>query len=63
MINGLCKEFSKRTETEQKEALYSLLLSDVLNTDFTGGRLNGKSIQVAVCATPGTTMYFLQVLQ
>ena len=58
MINGLCKEFSKKTETEQKEAFSSLLLSPVLNTDFTGGRLNGKSIQVAVCATPDTTMYF-----
>lgn len=58
MINGLCKEFSKKTQTEQKEAFYSLLLSPVLNTDFTGGRLNGKTIQVAVCATPDTTMYF-----
>lgn len=58
MINGLCKEFSKKTQTEQKEAFSSLLLSPVLNTDFTGGRLNGKTIQVAVCATPDTTMYF-----
>lgn len=58
MINGLCKEFSKKTQTEQKEAFSSLLLSPVLNTDFTGARLNGKNIQVAVCATPDTTMYF-----
>ena len=58
MINGLCKEFSKKTQTEQKEAFSSLLLSPVLNTDFTGGRVNGKTIQVAVCATPDTTMYF-----
>ena len=58
MINGLCKEFSKKTEAEQKEAFSSLLLSPVLNTDFTGGRLNGKSVQVAVCATPDKTMYF-----
>lgn len=58
MINGLCKEFSKKTETEQKEAFHSLLISPVLNTDFTGARLNGKGVQVAVCATPSTTMYF-----
>ena len=58
MINGLCKEFSKKTEAEQKKVFSSLLLSPVLNTDFTGGRLNGKGIQVAVCATPDTTMYF-----
>ena len=58
MINGLCKEFSKKTEAEQREAFSNLLLSPVLNTDFTGGRLNGKSVQVAVCATPDKTMYF-----
>ncbi|HBC31320.1 MAG TPA: transposase [Clostridiales bacterium] len=58
MINGLCKEFSKKTETEQKEAFSGLLLSPVLNTDFTNSRLNGKNVQVAVCATPDTTMYF-----
>ena len=58
MINGLCKEFSKKTETEQREAFSSLLLSPVLNTDFTGGRLNGKGVQVAICATPDKTMYF-----
>ena len=58
MINGLCKEFSKKTQAEQKEAFSSLLLSPVLNTDFTAARLNGKNIQVAVCANPSTTMYF-----
>lgn len=58
MINGLCKEFSKKTEVEQKKVFSDLLLSPVLNTDFTGSRLNGKNVQVAVCATPKATMYF-----
>jgi len=58
MINGLSKEFSKKTEAEQKEVFSDLLLSPVLNTDFTGCRLNGKKVQVAVCATPKLTMYF-----
>ena len=58
MINGLCKEFSKKTEAEQKQVFSDLLLSPVLNTDFTGCRLNGKNVQVAVCASPDTTMYF-----
>ena len=58
MINGLCKEFSKKTEAEQKEVFSDLLLSPVLNTDFTSSRLSGKNVQVAVCATPKTTMYF-----
>ena len=58
MINGLSKEFSKKTETEQREVFSDLLRSPVLNTDFTGCRLNGKNVQVAVCATPKLTMYF-----
>ena len=58
MINGLSKEFSKKTEAEQKKVFSDLLLSPVLNTDFTGSRLNGKKVQVAVCATPKLTMYF-----
>lgn len=58
MINGLCEEFSKKTETEQKQSFSKLLLSPVMNTDFTNGRLNGKSVQVAICATPDIAMYF-----
>ena len=57
MINGLSKEFSKKTIAEQKEAFSDLLLSPVLNTDFTGCRLNGTNVQVAVCASPDTVMY------
>ena len=58
MISGLSKEFSKKTEVEQKEAFSGLLLSPVLNTDFTSSRLNGENVQVAVCATPNIAMYF-----
>ena len=58
MINGLSREFSKKTEAEQKKIFSDLLLSPVLNTDFTGSKLNGENVQVAVCATPKLTMYF-----
>lgn len=58
MINGLSKEFSKRTEAEQKKSFSDLLLSPVMNTDFTNGKLNGKNVQVAICATPDIAMYF-----
>ena len=58
MINGLCEAFSKKTETEQKKSFSNLQLSPVMNTDFTNGRLNGKSVQVAICATPDIAMYF-----
>lgn len=40
MINGLSEEFSKKTEAEQKQSFSNLLLSPVMNTDFTNGRLN-----------------------
>lgn len=58
MVNGLCETFSKKTETEQKKSFSDLLLSPVMNTDFTNGRLNGKSVQIAICATPEIAMYF-----
>ena len=58
MINGLSKEFSNKTEAEQKKAFADLLLSTVLNADFTNARVYGKSAQVFICATPEITMYF-----
>jgi hypothetical protein len=58
MINGLSKEFSLKTESEQKKAFADLLLSPVMNTDLTTVRVNGKNKNVAVCATPTTVMYF-----
>lgn len=57
-INGLCKEFSKKTEVEQKDAFTKMLGSPVINTDFTNARIDGKSAQVLVCATPETVLYF-----
>jgi hypothetical protein len=58
MICGLSKEFSLKTDVEQKKAFSDLLLSPVMNVDFTSVRVNGESMNVAVCATPTTTMYF-----
>jgi hypothetical protein len=58
MINGLSKEFSEKTEAEQKKAFVDLQLSPVMNTDFTNARVNGKSIQIAVCCASGITLYF-----
>lgn len=58
MINGLSKEFSTKTEAEQKKAFADLLLSPVMNADFTNARVDGKSAQVVICTTPDVTMYF-----
>lgn len=57
MINGLTKEFSAKTVKEQKQAFSDLLLSPVMNTDFTNARVDGKSAQVAICTTPEVTLY------
>lgn len=57
MISGLGKEFSKKTEAEREEIFSDLLLVPVMNTDFTNGRLNGKQVQVNICAVPGKALY------
>ena len=57
----LCKlaiEFSDKTGQEQEEAIRELLLSAVMNVDFTGAKVNGKRMNVLVCAAGGTTKYF-----
>ncbi len=58
MINSLSKEFSVRTEADRKKAFADMLLSPVVNSDFTNARVNGQSAQVAICCTPGITLYF-----
>jgi len=57
-INGLSKKFSEKTEAEQRTLFSDMLLCPVMNTDFTCARLNGKNVQVLVCATPERAMYF-----
>lgn len=52
MINGLCAEFSAKTEYEKKEILKRLMTSPVMNVDFTNASVNGKSAQVLVLASP-----------
>ncbi|MDR1061571.1 MAG: transposase, partial [Clostridiales bacterium] len=57
MINRLSKKFSQKTAADQKRAFADLLLSPVMNVDFTSARVNGKNMNVFVCATPSTVMY------
>ena len=58
MVNGLTQEFSENTEAEQKKAYADILLSPVMNADFTTVKVNGLNKQVLVCATPLITLYF-----
>ena len=57
MINGLSKEFSQKTEAEQKKAFADILLSPVVNVDFTSARVNGENKQIVICATPDAALY------
>lgn len=57
-LSKLAKEFSDKSEQEQEEAIRALLLSPVMNVDFTGSKVNGKRMNVLVCAAGGTTKYF-----
>jgi len=57
MICGLSKEFSIKTQAEQKEAIDHLLSAPFMCTDFTGARVNGKGAQVIVCANPDTVKF------
>jgi len=60
MINKLCREFSSKTQAEQKKIFADLLSSPVMNTDCTNARVNGESAYVYVCATPDeqNVLYF-----
>ena len=58
MINGLSKEFSKKSEMEQKKAFADILLSPVMCTDFTYARVGGQKKNVMVCAAPSVVIYF-----
>ena len=60
MINGLSGEFSRKTEAEQKKAFADILLAPVMNIDFTTARVDGRNVNVAVCATPDNVLYFAE---
>ena len=58
LINGLAKEFSKKSQREQSEINAKLICADVMGVDFTGAKVNGKQAQVLVCANEDVHMFF-----
>ena len=58
MVCGLSKEFSTKSKAEQSEAFLNLVAAPVLHIDFTTAKVNGKNINVAVCATPQEAGYY-----
>jgi hypothetical protein len=58
MVCGLSREFSGKSKAEQAEAFSNLVVAPVLHVDFTTAKVNGKNVNVAVCATPQNAAYF-----
>jgi hypothetical protein len=59
MISHLSKEFAGKSQKELKAAFADLLLVPVMHTDFTATRLDGKHVQILICAEPdGKALYF-----
>lgn len=58
MINGLSREFAEKSVAEQKKVFSDLVGAPVLNEDFTTARVNGKNVNVFICATPHEAGYY-----
>ena len=58
MINGLAEEFTKKTLNEQTAIFSELLGADILGVDFTTAKVNGKQVQVLVCAGGDSHMFY-----
>ena len=54
MINGLCKEFSKKTDAEKSEIAGRMMQSPVMNADFTNANINGKKCRQTIRFAKGT---------
>jgi len=58
MMNGLARTFARQTADMQKKAFADMLLAPVMHTDYTPMRVNGKQVQVLVCANEKQVLYF-----
>ena len=56
-VNGLCREFSRKSEKEREEIVRSILTSPVVNTDFTNANVEGEAKQVLIVASPQKNAY------
>lgn len=58
MICNLSKQFSEKTPDERDQIFLDLVSSEIMHSDFTFGRMNGKQAAVIVCVTPdGEVLY------
>ena len=56
-INGLCREFSIKSEKERGEIIRRIMESPAVNTDFTNANVNGEAKQVLIIASPSAEAY------
>lgn len=57
MLSGINKDISEKTDEERKKIFEELLRVPVMNTDFTGVKVNGKNNNVIVCADSDNVLY------
>ena len=60
MISGLTSVFSDKTVNERQKIYDRLLLAPAMYSDATPGRVNGKTVQVIICANEDELMYFFR---
>lgn len=58
MINGLCREFSLKSKSEQDSLFRAPFDAPVMHVDGTVAKVNGSNNHVVVCSNGTATMYF-----
>jgi hypothetical protein len=61
MINKLTREFSLKTEEDQRKAFCDIQLSPSMGVDFTDTNVNGKKAYVLVNSTEAGVMFFARL--
>lgn len=57
LINDLSRQFSANTAGERQRIFDRLLMAPVMYSDATPGRVNGKTVQVIICANEDEMLY------
>lgn len=60
MVNGLNREFAVKTREERETIFRKLAAGNVLHTDMTGARMNGKLKNIVVYTDGEDTLYFFR---
>ncbi len=60
LINSLSKQFASATEEERQKIYSMLLMAPSMHSDATPGKVNGKTVQIIVCANQDELLYFFR---